>query len=41
MACADENISNANQLLPVIESSLTEVFAAYQKLSTDMVDLKN
>jgi hypothetical protein len=41
MACADENARQVSRLLPKVEVSLSEVFAAYETISAGMVNPKN
>jgi len=40
-ACADENARKASRLLPKIEDSLTEVFAAYDLIAADLANTRN
>ncbi len=41
MACADENAQKASRLLPEIEAALSEIFTAYENISTEMVNPKS
>ncbi len=41
MACADENTRKASRLLPKIETCLSEVFSAYETISSDLVNPRN
>lgn len=40
-ACADENARKATRLLPKVQDSLTEVFAAYDMIAADLENSKN
>lgn len=40
-ACADENARKATRLIPKVEDSLTEVFAAYDLIAADLANTQN
>jgi len=40
-ACADENARKATRLLPKVQDSLTEVFAAYDLIAADLANTRN